>query len=105
MLAFLITTVSKRLTLLAISFILLKNIEFLKMLGSYLLRDNILYCYISFSETNLSLLVSEHSFQIATQDANVQRQNGNPCVEQMGSHMHQLVLLAVKPPTGVERTL
>lgn len=49
--------------------------------------------------------MNELSFQIATQDANVQRQSGNPCVVKMESHMHQLVLLAVKPPPGVEKLL
>lgn len=58
-----------------------------------------------FSEPNLSLIMNELSFQIATQDANVQRQNGNLCVVKMESHMHQLVLLAVRPPTGLERAL
>ncbi|KAJ8786003.1 hypothetical protein J1605_006583 [Eschrichtius robustus] len=56
-------------------------------------------------EPNLSLIMNELSFQIATQDANVQRQNGNPCVVQMELHMHRLVLLVVKPPPGVERLL
>lgn len=55
-----------------------------------------------FSEPNLSLIMNELSFQIATRDVNVQRQNGNPFVARMGSHTHQLVLLAAKPPTAVE---
>lgn len=58
-----------------------------------------------FSEPNLSLIMNELSFQIATQDANVQRQNGNPCVVQMESHMLRLVLLAVKPPPEMEQLL
>ena len=49
--------------------------------------------------------MNELSFQIATQDANVQRQNGNPYVVRMESRMHRLVLLVVKPPPGVERLL
>ncbi|KAI4586378.1 hypothetical protein MJG53_004165 [Ovis ammon polii x Ovis aries] len=56
-------------------------------------------------EPNLSLIMNELSFQIATQDANVQRQNGNPYVVRMESRMHRLVLLVVKPPPGVERLL
>ncbi|GAB1291398.1 Solute carrier organic anion transporter family member 1C1 [Apodemus speciosus] len=54
---------------------------------------------------NLSLIMNELSFQIATQDVNVQTQNGSPCVGTMGLPMCRLVLLAVSPPAGVERTL
>ena len=78
---------------------------FLKVLGYCLLRGNILYHYIFFPEPNLSRIMNELSFQIATQDANVQRQNGNLYVVRMESRMHRLVLLVVKPPPGVERRL
>ncbi|GAB5573592.1 solute carrier organic anion transporter family member 1C1 isoform X1 [Prionailurus iriomotensis] len=54
-------------------------------------------------EPNLSLIMNELSFQIATQDANVQRQNGNLCVATMESHMHQHVSLAVRPPPGMDK--